>query len=77
MPRQKNAMTLGLEKILNDPRSSPLNNPGVFKQIASSSGQSITSALKYIGKKSKMPKETDDDKSKERIARLESASEEK
>jgi hypothetical protein len=53
-------------------------NPGVFKQIAGSSGMPISQALKYIGKRSRQPpKPSDDEKSKARIEKLEAASEEK
>jgi hypothetical protein len=79
MPRpSKNAFQVGLERVLNDKQSSPLANPGVFKQIAGSSGMPISQALKYIGKRSRQPpKPSDDEKSKARIEKLEAASEEK
>jgi hypothetical protein len=70
-------MTLGLEKILNSKEASPLHNPDVFRQIVKSSGQPLSETLKYIGKKSKTPKVTDEDKSKARLEKLETASEEK
>jgi len=73
----KSAMTLGLEKILNSKEASPLHNPDVFRQIVKSSGQPLSETLKYIGKKSKTPKVTDEDKSKARLEKLETASEEK
>jgi hypothetical protein len=65
-----------LEKILNSPEASPLNNPAVFRQILAQSGQNLSSTLKYIGKKSKTPTVNDNDKSKARLEKLESASEE-
>tara|TARA_R110000822_G_C15094047_1_gene471085 strand:+ start:331 stop:561 length:231 start_codon:yes stop_codon:yes gene_type:complete len=73
---RKNAMTLGLEKLLNSKEASPLNNPAVFKNVVSTSGMSISSILKYTGKQIQRPrKPTDDEKSKERIQKLEAASE--
>lgn len=73
----KSAMTLGLERILNSKEASPLENPHVFRQIVSQSGKSMSETLKYIGKKSKEPRITDENKSKARLEKLESASEEK
>lgn len=70
-------MTLGLEKVLNSKEASPLNNPDVFRQILKSSGQPLCETLKYIGKKSKLPKVDDDEKSKARLEKLEIAAEEK
>ena len=46
-------MTAGLEKILNSPEASPLNNPQVFRQIVSQGGKSMSETLKYIGKNQK------------------------
>lgn len=70
-------MTVGLETILNSKEASPLSNPQVFRQIVSSSGKSLTETLKYIGKKKKTPAPNDNDKSKARLEKLETASEEK
>lgn len=80
MPKSKppkSAMTIGLEKILNNKEASPLQNPQVFRQILSSTGKSMSETLKYIGKKQKAPKPNDDEKSKARLEKLETASEEK
>lgn len=74
---KKSAMTAGLEKILNNPDASPLHNPQVFRQILSQSGQNVAQTLKYIGKKSKTPQISDEDKSKARLEKLETTSEEK
>lgn len=74
---KKSAMTAGLEKILNSPDASPLHNPQVFRQIVSQSGQSLSQTLKYIGKKSKAPRVSDEEKSKARLEKLEASSEEK
>lgn len=74
---KKSPQTMGLEKILNSKDASPLNNPNVFRQILSSSGTTMNETLKYIGKKSKEPRVSDEDKSKARLEKLESAAEEK
>lgn len=68
---------MGLEKILNSPDASPLHNPQVFRQIVSTGGKSLSETLKYIGKKTKQPQPTDEQKSKARLDKLESSSEEK
>jgi hypothetical protein len=39
--------------------------------MLNASGLPVTETLKYIGKKSKAPKPTDDEKAKERLAALE------
>lgn len=70
-------MTRGLETILNDKNASPLLHPQVFRQILSQSGKSLSETLKYVGKQAKAPRESDADKSKARLEKLESASEEK
>lgn len=77
MPPQKSAMTMGLEKILNNKEASPLTNPHVFRQIVSQSGKSLSDTLKYVGKTSKTPRVTDEEKSKARLEKLESSAEEK
>ena len=73
----KSAMQMGLEKILNSKEASPLQNPQVFRQIVSQSGKSLSETLKYVGKQSKAPRVSDAEKSKARLEKLESASEEK
>lgn len=75
--KKKSDMTLGLEKILNSGEASPLSNPHVFRSILTQSGQNVSETLKYIGKKSKTPRVTDEDKSKQRLEKLETAAEEK
>jgi hypothetical protein len=74
----KNAMQLGLEKLLNSKEASPLTNPAVFNNVVSSSGMSVSSILKYTGRQIQRPKKpTDAERSKERIQKLEEASEQK
>jgi hypothetical protein len=78
MPRPKNAMQLGLERLLNSKEASPLTNPAVFKNVVASSGMSVSSILRYTGKQVQRPKKpTDNERSKERIGKLEEASEQK
>jgi hypothetical protein len=78
MPRPKNAMQLGLERLLNSKEASPLTNPAVFKNVVASSGMSVSSILRYTGKQVQRPKKpTDAERSKERIGKLEEASEQK
>lgn len=43
--------------------------------MLNASGLPVSETLKYIGKKSKAPRITDDDKSKERLANLEQSEE--
>jgi len=74
----KHAMQLGLERLLNSKEASPLTNPAVFNNVVSSSGMSVSSILKYTGKQIQRPKKTTDvERSKERIQKLEAASEQK
>jgi len=74
----KHAMQLGLEKLLNSKEASPLTNPAVFNNVVSSSGMSVSSILKYTGRQIQRPKKpTDAERSKERIQKLEAASEQK
>ena len=70
-------MTTGLEKILNNKEASPLHNPDVFRQIVNQSGKSLSETLKYVGKQSKAPRISDEEKSKARLEKLESATDEK
>lgn len=75
MPHQKSAMTLGLEKILNNPETSFLKNPTVFRQIMTSANQPITASLRHIGlsaRASGKPKPpTDEERSKARLQQME------
>ena len=74
----KHSMQLGLERLLNSKEASPLTNPAVFNNVVSSSGMSVSSILKYTGRQIQRPKKpTDAERSKERIQKLEAASEQK
>ena len=73
-PRPKNAMTLGLEMMLNNPTTSPFSAEGskVFKEVINASNMPLTEALKYIGKNKKKAKgPTDAERSKARVEKLE------
>ena len=78
MPKRKSNFTLGFEKILNDPNVSPFVNLGAYKAVLQTSNQPISETLKYIGNKTKkkVPTPTDDEKSKQRIAKLEESASE-
>ena len=71
-PKHKGAITLGFERLLNNPQASPLYNPDVYNTLMKTAGQPLSESLKHIGKKTaKLP-----DKSKERLDKLEQAHEE-
>ena len=69
----------GLERVLNDPKSSFLTNGAVFGEIHKQSGMPLTSMLRHIGrgvkKESKEP--TDKERSEARLRELEAKSEQK
>lgn len=71
----KTEYQLGLETILNNPKTSFLKNPGMLNEISKSSGMNMGLMIKTIGKSSKNAKKakepTDDEKS---VARLENMS---
>ena len=73
MPQNhKGAITLGFERLLNNPQASPLTNPEVYRTLMATAAQPLSASLKHIGKKGmKEP-----DKSKERLDKLEQAHEE-
>lgn len=71
--REKNAITKGLEFMLNNPQTSPFTAEGskVFKEVISASNLPLTEALKYVGKKQKKPRgPTDKERSEARIEKL-------
>jgi hypothetical protein len=71
MPNRKGPITLGFERLLNNPQASPLTNPDVYNTLMRTAGQPLSVSLKHIGKK--VVKE---DKSKQRLEKLEQAHEE-
>ena len=77
--REKNAITKGLELMLNDSRMSPFTAEGskVFKEVLSASQLPLTEALKYVGKNKKKARgPTDAERSQARIEKLEETSKE-
>jgi hypothetical protein len=58
---------------MKNPKTNPTTPEGRkgFNAMLSASGLPVSETLKYIGKKSKAPKPTDDEKAKERLATLE------
>ena len=77
--REKNAITKGLETMLNDSRMSPFTAEGskVFREVINASGLPLTEALKYVGKNKKKARgPTDKEKSEARIEKLEESAKE-
>jgi division protein CdvB (Snf7/Vps24/ESCRT-III family) len=71
---------LGLEKILNNPKTSFLTNPATFHEIHKTSGMPMSAMIKQIGKmeqnvRGKKKEKSDDERSKERLDELQSKSE--
>lgn len=62
---------------MKNPKTNPTTPEGRkgFNAMINASGLPVSETLKYIGKKSKTPKVSDDEKSKERLERLEASSE--
>ena len=74
--REKGQLTKGLEVMMNDPRTSPFTAEGskVFKEVISASELPLSEALKYIGKGKKKKGPTDQERSKDRVEKLEETS---
>ena len=70
----KSDFNSGLEHILNNPQTNFVNNPTVFNEIYKSSGMSVSSMIRHVGKRSKAVKKdekpSDDERSKERLGAL-------
>jgi hypothetical protein len=73
MPKPKSAVAEGLTFLLNNPQTNPTTPGGkkVFDELLKHSGMGIQETLKYVGKKSKQPRVSDDQRSKERLEKLE------
>jgi hypothetical protein len=71
MPQKhKSHFDVGLEVILNNPLTSFMKNPKVFKEIHGQSGMGMSEMIRHIGRGSKQAKKkepTDDEKSKARL----------
>lgn len=63
--------------LMKNPKTNPLTPEGRkgFNAMVNASGLPVGETLKYIGKKSKTPRVSDDEKSKERLEKLEQSSE--
>lgn len=59
--------------LLQNPKTNPTTPEGrkVFNEIVNASGLPVTEVLKHIGKKSKVPRETDQQKQEKRLEKLE------
>jgi hypothetical protein len=74
MPR-KTDFQLGMEAVLNNPKTSFLQNPKTYHEIQSQSGMSMSAMMRHIGGKSRKQKKgpTDEERSAERLDAMESA----
>ena len=72
---RKSDFQLGMEAVLNNPKTSFLQNPKTYHEIQSQSGMSMSSMMKHIGGKSRKQQKgtTDAEKAKERLDAMESA----
>jgi hypothetical protein len=75
----KNEYQLGLETILNNPKTSFLKNPNmIIDEISKGAGMSMSQMIKTIGKSAKTAKKvkeiTDDEKSMNRLSALDDKS---
>jgi hypothetical protein len=72
--KHKDSFTAGLEHILNDPQTSFLKNPAVFREIHKASGMPLVQMISHIGKKARGAKPpsgpTMDERREARLARL-------
>jgi hypothetical protein len=78
MPR-KTDFQLGLETILNNPNTSFLRKPEVFREIHTQSAMPLSSMIRQVGKGSRQQKKktepSDDERSKARLQAMENKSE--
>ena len=74
MPR-KTDFQLGMEAVLNNPKTSFLQNPKTYHEIQNQSGMSMSAMMKHIGGKSRKQKKgpTDEERSADRLDAMESA----
>jgi hypothetical protein len=73
MPHNKSSVAQGLAFLMKDERTNPTTPQGrkVFNEMMNASGLTMTDTLKYVGKKSKQPRVNEDDRSQERLEKLE------
>ena len=75
MPHKTNYQ-LGMEAVLNNPKTSFLHNPRTFHEIHKQSGMSMSAMMRHIGGQAKKQKEkgpTDAEKSEQRLKEMEAA----
>ena len=75
MPHKTNYQ-LGMEAVLNNPKTSFLHNPRTFHEIHRQSGMSMSAMMRHIGGQAKKQKEkgpTDAEKSEQRLKEMEAA----
>jgi hypothetical protein len=75
MPR-KTDFQVGMEAVLNNPKTSFLHSPKVFHELYNESGMTMSAMMKHIGRRTKSNKnakheKTDEEKSEERIKKME------
>lgn len=76
MPTYKTDFQLGMEAVLNNPKTSFLHNPKTFNEIYKQSGMSMSGMMKHIGSKARQQKQrgpTDAEKSEARLKEMEAA----
>ena len=66
-------MAEGLAFMMRDPRTNPTTPNGrkVFNEMLNASGLPMSETLKYIGKKSRAPRVDENERSQNRLAKLE------
>ena len=66
-------MADGLLFLMKNPETNPMTPDGkrVFSEMVKQSGMPVSEVLKHVGKKSKAPRQSDDDRSKQRLEKLE------
>jgi hypothetical protein len=67
----------GLERVLNNPKTSFLHNGDVFSEMHRQSQMPMTSMLRHIGRGSKSKQPTDKERSETRLKEMEAKSEKK
>ena len=73
MPR-KSDFVIGLETVLNNPKTNFIQNPKVFNELYKQTGMSMNAMMKHIGRTSKSKKQkepTDAERSEARLNQME------
>lgn len=72
----KTDFQLGMEAVLNNPKTSFMQNPKTFNEIYKQSGMSMSQMMKHIGGQSRKQKKhepTDAEKSEARLKEMEAS----